>query len=421
LTTYDFEVFGGVKEFVNYRGPEAVVHGPAQTGKTIGALYKLHIAAATYKNAQIVICRKTLSSTYSTVLQTFQDKVLRGDPRVRAYGGEKPEWFDYPTGARIWMAGLDKSSKILSAEFDVAYVNQAEELTLDDWETLTTRTTGRAGNMPYAQTIGDANPAWPQHWLYHRDSLRLFYSHHEENPALFDQVTGEMTELGRHTMAVLDALTGVRRDRLRDGRPAAAEGAIYQAWNESKHLVYADKVPICFRYIAGVDWGYRNPGALLIFAQDGRDGALYLVAQHYHAGKTDDWWLARALELHEEYGIETFACGADQPAYIDKFKAAGLNALSAFTSVEPGISAVERKIKGNLLYVVRGSLRQADDELKRNHKPQQAQDEFAGYIWAKKGELPVKENDHGMDAIRYAVAYVDGLGRKVKKKTSGVW
>ena len=29
----DFEAFGGVREFVNYRGSEAIIHGPAETGK----------------------------------------------------------------------------------------------------------------------------------------------------------------------------------------------------------------------------------------------------------------------------------------------------------------------------------------------------------------------------------------------------
>lgn len=424
MTRYEFEVFGGAREFVNYRGPEAIIHGPAETGKTIAALYKLHIAASTYDNASIVICRKTLSSTYATVLQTFLNKVLPPNPErygIQPYGGEKPEWFNYDkTNARIWMAGMDKSSKILSAEHDIIYFNQAEEATLDDWETCTTRTTGRAGNMPYSQTIGDMNPAYPSFWSYHRDSLRLFYSRHEENPALFDQRTGEMTEQGQRTMGVLSALTGLRRTRLLDGKPAMAEGAIYSGWDEGKHLVYADGVPTCYRHVAGIDWGYRNPGALLVFGVDGRDGNMYLVAQHYHAGRTDDWWLKRALELHEEYKIEAWACGADQPAYIDKFKAAGLNASSAYTAVEPGISAVEQRIAQDRLYIVRDSLRQPDDDLVASHKPHQVQDEFAGYIWAKKGEQPVKENDHGLDALRYAVAYVDNVGQMPLRKM-GVW
>ena len=233
----DYTAYGGALSFIGYKGPEAIISGPAETGKTLGALWKLHLCASKYKNSSIVICRKTLTSTYSTVLVTFQKKVLGEETPIAVYGGEKAQWFDYPNGARIWVAGLDKPGKVLSAEHDIIFVNQAEELSLGDWEVLTTRATGRAGNMPYAQTIGDMNPAWPTHWVYQRDSLKMFYSHHRENPLLFDQETGEITAQGQRTMVVLDALTGVRRTRLRDGKAAQAEGAVYLEWNQAIHLI----------------------------------------------------------------------------------------------------------------------------------------------------------------------------------------
>ena len=192
-----FTWYGGAKDFANYRGAEAIVHGPAETGKSISALWLLHTCAMKYPGSSLVVMRKTLTSTYSTILQTFKNKVLGADesrwPCV-AYGGEKPEWFNYYNGSRIWIAGMDKSSRVLSSEHDIVFWNQVEEATLEEWEVCTTRTTGRAGNMPYAQTIGDCNPAYPSHWIYNRESLRLFYSRHEENPALFDQETGEITE-----------------------------------------------------------------------------------------------------------------------------------------------------------------------------------------------------------------------------------
>jgi phage terminase large subunit len=407
LTTYrDFEVFGGVREFVNYRGPEAIVHGPAETGKTIGALYKLHICADTYPNASIVIARKTLSSTYSTVLQTFQNKVLRDLPGVDPYGGSKPEWFDYPNGSRIWMAGLDKSSKILSAEHDVIYVNQAEELTLDDWETLTTRTTGRAGNMPYSQTIGDANPAWPLHWMYHRRSLRLFYSYHRENPALYDPETGEITEQGRLTMIVLEALTGLRRTRLLDGKPAQAEGVIYEGWNPAIHLLYS--APPLSRHIASQDWGYVNPGALGVWGIDGDDN-MFLRAQIYRTRKNIDWWTERALELQREFGkFEAVACDPSRPEYIEEYRQAGLNAVAAGNQVLPGIDKVQQRLAALRLFIVRDCSRYIDSGLKAEHKPCRTEDEFPSYIWASTTkEQPVKEDDHGMDMVRYAVMYLD--------------
>lgn len=409
-----FEVFGGVKEFVNYRGAEAIVHGPAETGKTIGALYKLHTCAAKYPSASLVICRKTLTSIYSTVLVAFQKKVLGENSPVRAYGGERPQWFDYPNGSRIWLAGMDKSSRILSAEHDLIFINQVEELVLGEWETLTTRTTGRAGNMPYSQTIGDCNPAWPTHWIYNRSSLRLFHSRHSENPTLFNQETGAITDQGEHTMAVLEALTGLRRTRLLEGKAARAEGVVYEVWDEGIHLIYADAVPELRRYVAGQDWGYTHPGVLGVWGLD-NDGRIYLVAQIYRTKKTIDWWIEQSQALDEEFGIETFVCDPSEPAYIEQYQRAGLNAVAGFNPVRPGINAVQERlaVAGDgkpRLFIMRDSLRQPDIVLQSEKRPHSVEQEFPGYVWAdsKAKERPVKEFDDGLDMMRYAVAYVDG-------------
>ena len=54
-----FTVYGGVREFVNSVDHEVVLCGPAETGKTIGALYKLHLIAMVVENAQMAIVRKS--------------------------------------------------------------------------------------------------------------------------------------------------------------------------------------------------------------------------------------------------------------------------------------------------------------------------------------------------------------------------
>ena len=416
----DFTFYGGAAEFAKYHGPEALLHGPAETGKTFSALWKLHLCALKYPNASLVIARKTQTSIYGTVLRTFTQKVLGDQARVEPFGGSKPEWFDYPNGARIWIAGLDKPGKVLSAEHDLVYVNQTEELELADWETLTTRTTGRAGHMPYSQTIGDANPSYPSHWMYQRPSLRMFYSKHEENPLLFDPITHEITTQGTRTMAVLDALTGVRKERLRYGKPAQAEGAVYDEWDASVHLIYVDAMPRCTRFIASQDWGYTNPGALGVWAID-NDGGMYLVAQVYQTGRTIDWWKATALELQTEYGrFEAVACDPAEPAYIDAYREAGLSAQPADNAVLPGIDAVKQRLADKRLFVVRDSLRHVDESLAESRKPHSVEDEFPMYVWSDRigKEQPMKVDDHGMDMVRYAVALVDNGLHPVRYRPS---
>jgi hypothetical protein len=413
----NIQAYGGARDFVNYRGPEALLHGPAETGKTFTTLWKLNLCACKYPGASIVCARKVLNDIYSSIWATLKDKILGHESEAWPcipYGGlDRPDKLNYHNGSILWLAGFDRAGKVLSAEHDIIYINQAEECTLNDWETATTRTTGRAGHMPYAQTIGDVNPAWPAHWMYHRDSLRMFYSNHRENPMLYDQATGAITAQGLRTMAVLDALTGVRRDRLRDGKPSQAEGAIYTEYAEERHLIYSTAIVSAFvRYICGVDWGFRNPGVMGVFGITG-DSSMYRVAEIYRTNETDDWWLLRALELDREFGIEAFVCDPSEPVYIEKFKRAGLNAVGGFNAVLPGINAVQRRFQESGLFFVRDANRYVDEQLRRDKRPWRTEDEIPGYVWAsnKTREQPVKENDHGCDAVRYAVAYVDRLDR----------
>lgn len=437
-----FTPYGANRDFYYYKGREAILHGPAETGKTFAALWKLHHCALKYPGASIVIARKTLVDARASVLQMFINKVL-GHDRLTwpcdPYGGENPSSFDYPhfgkndevlPPARIWIAGFDKSSKLLSQEHDIIFINQVEDCSRDDWETATTRTTGRHGAMPYSQTLGDMNPSYPTNFMYHRDTIEMFFSKHENNPTLFDPATGKITAQGIMTMATLDALTGIRKERLRYGRVVQAEGAIYADWNENSHMVYERDLPKAFAFLFGSqDWGYTNPGCFGAWGVDG-DGRMYLLAQIYRRNELTDWWADRVVELQTELCAKwrkdkflTIECDPSEPEFIAKYKSKGLNAVGAFNGVRPGIEEVEARLKVKKdkkprLMIVRGCSRWIDEELKAAEQPYRVEDEFPAYVWndRKTREEPVKENDHGMDMVRYGAAKLGGLGKKRKRK-----
>jgi ribosomal protein L37AE/L43A len=61
---------------------------------------------------------------------------------------------------------------------------------------------------------------------------------------------------------------------------------------------------------------------------------------------------------------------------------------------------------------MRDSLVERDTDLLDAAKPVCTEEEVEGYIWDpkfKKGEQPLKQGDHGCDAARYLVAYVDDV------------
>jgi hypothetical protein len=248
------------------------------TGKTYGGLYRLDTLARTYPD-QYILARKVRVTMDSTVLGTWRRIIaMRGD--VETFGGEHPQFYTYPNGARVWVVGFDNPDKILSGEFGAAYVNQAEELEEDDFETLTTRVTGRGVQNPDPMVFGDCNPSAEDHWIIgRRDSGRLVLleSKHEDNPTLYDDA-GVLTPQGERTMQVLDGLTGTRYWRLRMGLWVGAEGQHFEAWNPDIHVI--DPLPITGDWLiwGGFDYGYGHPLAMGVFGL-APSGDVHLMAE----------------------------------------------------------------------------------------------------------------------------------------------
>ena len=394
--------------------PEFIIAGPSETGKTIAALTRLHHLAQTYPRSQWAIVRKVRQDTYATVLQTWR-WIIAGCG-VTVYGGDRPDHYDYPNGARVWIGGMDRPGSVLSGERDGVYVNQAEELTLHDWETITTRTTGRAGNAPFGQTFGDCNPGPPSHWIKHRPQIKLLESRHRDNPILYDDA-GNITEQGGRTMAILDALTGVRQYRLRDGLWVQAEGAVYD-FDEAVHLI--DAMPEGWQHwrkIRAIDFGYTNPFVCQWWAVDG-DGRAYLYRELYHTRRT--------VKVHSEQ-IKAFSEGETYEATLADHDAEdratlvenGIDTTAANKAITVGIQKVQERLKpaGDgkpRLFVLRSTLIERDEELDRLRKPISTRYEYGVYLWPKGAdgkavkEIPVDADNHGMDTTRYTVMYLDG-------------
>lgn len=201
---------------------EFILSGPAETGKTVAALHRLHCLMLDYPGSQAAILRKKRVDLTPTCILTFTSKVLPDgwEGFIRKLGGETPERFIYDNGSVIWLGGLDQLGKSLSSERDFIYCNQAEEFSRSDWETLTTRTTGRAGNAPFSFLFGDCNPLYSSKWILERSELgylNLLETTHENNPFLYDAKTQQWTTQGTKSLGILNKLTGSRRRRLLQG------------------------------------------------------------------------------------------------------------------------------------------------------------------------------------------------------------
>ena len=228
--TVTYEPRGAIRQLFLSSARQILVEGPADTGKTRGILELMHFLATRKPGMRALICRKTQKSLTSTVLLTYDEKVLHPGQGVTFFGGNdrEPAGYKYPNGSRILVGGLDNMGKLLSSEFDFIFLNQAEETTEDDWENLTRACTGRAGTLDHPRLIGDCNPAHSSHYLMKRCISGLtqhIKSTHADNPSLTP---------GR--LEALSMLTGTRRERLFLGNWTGIENSVYPAFDRNVHI-----------------------------------------------------------------------------------------------------------------------------------------------------------------------------------------
>ena len=426
-----FKPLGNAMRLFGCRDSEILLSGPAGTGKSRACLEKVHALAIKYPGMRALIARKTRASITQTAMVTFERKVLPSNTKVKFRTLEQE--YRYPNGSVIVVAGLDKASKIMSTEFDVIYSQEATELTENDWESLTTRL--RNNVMPYQQIIADTNPDSPNHWLKKREArgtLTIFESRHEDNPT----VTPEY-------LAKLDALTGVRLQRLRYGRWVAAEGVVYEQFDRKIHVDPIDSliIPPHWPRTWTVDFGYNNPFVWHEWAED-PDGRLYLVREIYRTrGLVEDhckailkvicWKLENGHLVKTREDADPLPkdiwCDHDAEDRATFERHIGLTTCAAHKSVSDGIQAVQARLKVQpdgkpRLYFKSDALVSIDEDLLENKRPTSILSEFDCYIWDNRTitnsngqpakDLPVKANDHAMDSMRYRVSAADLAKRR---------
>lgn len=424
-----YEPRGGAKELLSAKEQEVTIAGPAGTGKSLAMLQKAFYTSLMVPGCRSLIVRQTHAALTGSTLVTFEQQVATAalaEGVVRWFGGSprKPPAYQFANGAEILVGGLDRPEKFLSTEFSRIYVDEATQITLTALETLITRL--RANADTYRQIILACNPDHPKHWIKQRcddRTMRMIHSLHRDNP-LYVNTDGTLTARGVDYFKKLDALTGVRRLRYRDGIWAAAEGLVYEGWSEPVHVIDSFDVPASWSRWISIDFGYTAPFVAQLWAED-PDGRLFLIRE---------WVRTRMLvEDHAEVIRDRLLAGQPRPRAIitdhdaeDRAtleRKLGMGTQAAHKSVSDGIQALQSRLKVQgdgraRLFVFRDALLERDPEMDAVSLPIGMAEEVASYVWAVKPgnsgglkEEPVKANDHSMDAGRYLVAARDLVGR----------
>lgn len=318
---------------------------------------------------------------------------------------------------------MDNPTKIMSTQYDFIFVEEATELRLEGWEALVMRL--RNGVLPYQQLLGACNPGPDTHFLKLRaDSgvTKLLNATHEENPRLFED-DGTLTEYGREYIENgLERLTGIYYKRYRQGLWVGAEGQIYDEFDPTVHVI--DKMPNGWEYwdrYWSVDFGYTNPMVVQFWAED-PDGRLYLYRELYQTSQLVEDVVRQVLDIVAPEGVwrepkpQAIICdhdAEDRETFKRHFKIMGTKAAKKEVSRGIQATATRFRLQGDgkpRIYFLKSALVKTDRTLVERKKPTSTLQELQGYVWAPDKESPLKEGDHGMDAMRYVVAHFDLTG-----------
>lgn len=240
-----------------------------------------------------------------------------------------------------------------------------------------------------AKLFATTNPDGPYHWLKvdyldRKDDLDLASWHFvlDDNPNLDPA----------YVEALKKEYTGIWYRRFILGEWCQAEGAIYDMFDEQRHVIDA-LIPLQDGYYVGIDYGTINPTAFLLVGwQDGR----YTVIKEYYWDskreghqKTDAQFCDDLIQFCDGYPIEAIIVDPSAASFRAELATRGIRTVPAMNAVVDGIRAVATLLAHDRLQIAR-----CCSNLIR---------EIAGYVWdeAAREDRPKKVNDHSADALRY--------------------
>ena len=355
-----------------------VFQGSSRASKTYNILIYWIIKLTQEDNKVLSIVRKTLPALKGSVLRDLQEILINLD----LYNPQDWHSVDgyYKLGTNIieWFS-VDDETKLRGRKRDYLFINEATELSEEEYIQLALRTTDRI--------VIDLNPSLWNSWIYDLEGQEdVFYTvvTYKSNPFLKESQIKEIEKL-RDKDANLWRVFGLGQKGVPTRVVFNHQQPIEQIPQEAKLLGY------------GIDFGWSDPNVMVGVYQLGDsifcDEMLYLK----HTTLPDFIYKIKDTGINPK---DDFICDSANPQSIEEMRRNGLNAKRVEKStILHGIDLMKR----NNLYITNRSWNLLS--------------EFQQYVWKQDKNLKnldeaVDDFNHGIDAIRYV------LQMKLNKKPS---
>ena len=352
-----------------------VHQGGTRSGKTYAVCqYLAYLLRSSEKPLTITIARKTLPALKGSVQRDFISILEQLGMYYQGIHNKAENTFRYRNHL-VEFLSLDEAQKIRGRKRDIAYLNEANELLLEDFRQLNMRTTGFL--------ILDFNPSDPIHWIYDeiipRDDCDTWITTYKDNKFLPPELVFE-----------------IERMQERDPDYWRVYGLGLQA-TYSRRQIYSNwqfipetEMPEFDDPIIGLDFGYSNDPTAAVLVQKVND-KLYIKELLYQTGMTNNE-IAEWLKAHGYNQVLVYADSAE-PKSIEEIKRLGCwikPAIKGQGSIMAGISLIK------------------EFDIFATNDSNNLQKEYHNYYWEelKDGTIinkPVDKMNHLQDALRYAV------------------
>lgn len=374
-----------------------IASGSIRAGKTISTLLRwlIYVASAP-KGGELAVVAKTTNTAASNVFIPLQDPNLFGALAQHVHytrGAPTATILGRPVRV-IGANDVRAEERLRGMTCAGALVDEATLVPQEFW----TQLLGRM-SVPGAKLFASTNPGSPAHWLKRdfidrRDELGIRYWHFvlDDNPSLAPE----------YVAAIRAEFVGLWFRRFVLGEWIAAEGAVFDMWDDERHIVH--ELPEIARWIGvGVDYGQTNPFHATLLGL-GRDRRLYIGSEWRYDGRQQRRQLTD-LEYSERmrhWLADVPGIGPVRPQFVTVDPSAAsfsaqlrrdkLTPTPANNAVLDGIRTMSSLLSAGKL-LIHSSCKGLITEM-------------PGYAWddkaAEKGEdKPIKVADHGIDSSRY--------------------
>lgn len=171
------------------------------------------------------------------------------------------------------------------------------------------------------------------------------------------------------------------------------EGLVYKEFSRDRHI-FEGEVKNVTEYMAGIDFGFTNPTAVIHIKRDGDDN--YFVTEEWYKTQRTEPQIA---EYVQSCNFNRVYPDPEAPSAIEAINQKGVQVVEVIKnkdSIKVGIDRVRSLLKQGKLKIHKSCVNLIS--------------EFETYAYPEKRperneeENPIKEHDHALDALRYALA-----------------